>query len=121
MDWGEHISFTLVVGGSRRAAIALSAVVGGPHRARRVAVARLRMQAQVLADCKVGAAHSLAALASAFACTASTDTSASASASTSASSSSCLVGLVSAAGVAAVTAVAIAADGCVFLKAVDHA
>ena len=109
------------MGGSRCAAVALSAGVGGPRRARRAAVARLRMQAQVLADCKVGAAHSLAALASAFAFQASTDTSASASASASASSSSCLVGLVSAAGVAAVAAVAIAADGCVFLKAVDHA
>ena len=56
------------MGGSWHAAVALSAGVGGPRRARRAAVARLRMQAQVLADCKVGAAHSLAALASAFAC-----------------------------------------------------
>ena len=90
----------------------------GPRHARRVAVARLRMQAQVLADCKVGAAHSLAALASAFACTASTDTSASVSARTSASSSSCLVRWVGAAEVAAVAADAIAADGCIFLKGV---
>ena len=106
------------MGGSRRAAVALSAGVGGPRRARRAAVARLKMQAQVLADCKVGAAHSLAALASAFAFQASTDTRASASASTSASSSSCLVRWVGAAGVAAVAVVAIAADGCVFLKGV---
>ena len=92
--------------------------VRDPRPARRVAVARLKMQAQVLADCKVGVAHSLAALASAFACMASTDTSASASTSTSASSSSCLVHWVGAAVVAAVAADAIAADGvgCVFLK-----
>ena len=109
------VSF-FVVGGSRRATIALSAGVGGPRRARRAAVARLKMQAQVLADCKVGAAHSLAVLASAFACMASTDTSASASTSTSAISSSCLVRWVGAAGVAAVAAVAIAADGCIFLR-----
>ena len=73
------------------------------------------MQAQVLADCKVGVAHSLVALASAFACMASTDTSASAS------SSSCLVRWVGAAAVAAVVDVAIAAVGCFFLKGVDHA
>ena len=72
----------------------------------------------MLSDCKVGAAHSLAALASAFACMASTDTSASASASTIASSYSCLVRWVGAAVVAAVAAVAIAAVGCVFLKEV---
>ena len=99
------------MGGSRRAAVALSAGVGGPRRARRAAVARLKMQVQVLADCKVGAAHSLAALASAFVSTTRTDTSASVSASTSASSSSCLVRWVGAAGVAAVAVVAIAADG----------
>ena len=74
------------------------------------------MQAQVLADCKVGAAHSLAAFASAFAFQASTDTWASDSAGTSASACSCLVSRVGAAAVAAVAAVAIAAVGCVFLK-----
>ena len=88
----------------------------GACRTRRVAVARLRMQVHVLADCKVGAAHSLAALASAFAVQASTDTSASASASTSASACSCLVSRVGAAVVDAVAAVAIAAVGCIFLK-----
>ena len=49
----------------------------GLHRAKRVA-SRLRVQAQVLAACKVGAAHSLVALASVLAFMASTDTNASA-------------------------------------------
>ena len=81
-------------------------------RARRAA-SRCRMQAQVLATCKVGAAHSLVALASTLEFMASTDTSASAS------TYSCQLSNVAVAIVAAVAAVAIAAAGvgCViFLK-----
>ena len=87
------------------------------RHARRVA-ARLRMQAQVLVECKVGVANSLVALASVLVFMASTDSSASASARTSASSCNCLVSCVGVAIVAAVAAVAIAADGvgCIFLK-----
>ena len=87
--------------------------------------ARLRMQAQVLLAYKVGAAHSLAALASVLAFMASTDSSASSSARTSTSICSCLVSYVGAAAVAAIAAVAadtIAADkvGCIFLEVSDH-
>ena len=62
----------------------------------------------MLAKCKVGAAHSLAALASVHAFMASTDTSASASARTSASTCSYQVSCV---GAVIVVAVAIAAAG----------
>ena len=90
----------------------------GLHCARRAA-ARLGNQAQVLAECKVGAAHSLAVLASVLAFMAITDTSASASITTSASICSCLLSCVGVAIVAAVATVAIAAAGVgciIFLK-----
>ena len=76
------------------------------------------MQAQLLAACKVGAAHSLVALASVLAFMASTDTSASASTRTRASICSCRVSCVGVAVVAAIAIVAIAAAGvgCIVLK-----
>ena len=80
---------------------------------------QVEMHVQVLSVCKVGAAHSLAALARVLAFMTSTDTSASASSRTSASSCSCLVSCVGAVVVAAVAAVAadaISAVGFVFLK-----
>ena len=72
-----------------------------------------------VAACKVGAAHSLAALASVLAFMAGTHNSASASARTSVSICNCLVSCVGVAVVAAAAAVAIAAGGVgciVFLK-----
>ena len=87
--------------------------VGVGLRSTRRAAARLSMQAQVLVACKVGAAHSLAALARVLVFMASTDTNAYASTRTSASSCSCLVRFV---GANVVAAVAIAAVGCVFIK-----
>ena len=75
----------------------------------RRAASRLRMQAQVLAACKVRAAQSLAVLASVLAFMASSDNSASASASTKANICSCCVSYVG-------VAIAAAGVGCVIFS-----
>ena len=101
---------------AQHAAVAPGVGVGLRHARR--AAARLRMQAQVLAAYKVGAAHSLAALACVLPFMASTDTGASASTRASASICSCHVSCVGVVIVAAVAAIAIAAAGvgCVLLQ-----
>lgn len=104
-------------GRAQLAAVAPGVGVGLCHT-RRVD-SRLRMQAQVLAACKAGAAHFLVALASLLAFMACTDATASASSRTSASICSCNVRCVDVIIIAAVATVAIAAAGVgciIFLK-----